>query len=203
MKIGVYGYVTREASQEVGGKTTRQVGEGPTRAPMSARKSDVGSWHKTLCTARGRARTFAGTPSLTIVKLLLSVAAEKPLAIMLFDIKYALLYGAMRRNVYAELLRQDPEVADGKFGQVEEGHAWEQGRPSPPRASKASRGVATVNYVAQYRPGLAATAGVLPKRMGAPTGVEIFLERATRCMASNPREVLLLPCGHVEAPLRL
>lgn len=36
---------------------------------------------------------FAGTPSLTVVKLLLSVTADKDLSVMLLDVKCALLYG--------------------------------------------------------------------------------------------------------------
>lgn len=56
---------------------------------------------------------FAGTPSLTIVKLFWSVAAEKDLAIILLDVKCAFLQAAMRRNVYIKLPRQDPTYGDG------------------------------------------------------------------------------------------
>lgn len=55
---------------------------------------------------------FAGTPRLTIV-MLLSVAAEKDLAITLLDAKRALLHGGMRRNVYIELPTQGPKYGDG------------------------------------------------------------------------------------------
>lgn len=56
---------------------------------------------------------FVGTPSLTIVKLLLSDVAERDLAITLLDIKSAFLYGAMRRNAYVEL--QDPNSDDSNL----------------------------------------------------------------------------------------
>lgn len=49
----------------------------------------------------------AGTPSLTVVKLLLSVAAERGWTSMLLDVKWAFLYGRMKRNFYIELLRHD------------------------------------------------------------------------------------------------
>lgn len=59
---------------------------------------------------------FAGTPSLAIVELLKSGAAEKDLAIMLLpDMKRALLYKAMRRKVYIELPNQDPTYGDGNI----------------------------------------------------------------------------------------
>lgn len=51
---------------------------------------------------------FAGTPSLTVVKLLLwlSVASEEDYAVMLLNIKCAFL--EMRRNVYIYLPQQAP-----------------------------------------------------------------------------------------------
>lgn len=52
---------------------------------------------------------FVGAPSLVVVKLLLSVAADRDLATMLLHVKCASSYGAMRRNVYIELHRQDPK----------------------------------------------------------------------------------------------
>lgn len=55
---------------------------------------------------------FAGTPSLTIVKLLLSVAIETDLTLMLPDVKCAFLYGDMRRNMYIKLPRQAPRLGD-------------------------------------------------------------------------------------------
>lgn len=68
---------------------------------------------------------FAGTPSLTIVKLLLSVVVEKDLALMLLDVKLAFLYGDMRRKVYIELPMQNPRHGGGMtIGEVAEGHVW-------------------------------------------------------------------------------
>lgn len=54
----------------------------------------------------------AGTPTLTIVKLLLSVLAERDLVVTLLDVKCAFLYGIIRRNVYIELRRLDPKSVD-------------------------------------------------------------------------------------------
>lgn len=50
---------------------------------------------------------FAGTSSLAVVKLLLSVAPEADLPLMILAVKRAFLYRSMRRSVYIELLRQD------------------------------------------------------------------------------------------------
>lgn len=58
---------------------------------------------------------FAGTPSLTIVKVLLSVAAERGMTIMLLGVKCAFLYSAMRRIVYIELPLQDPRSGDSRM----------------------------------------------------------------------------------------
>lgn len=56
----------------------------------------------------------AQTPSLTTMNLLLSVAGEKDLTTTLPDDKCAFSYGAMRRNAYFELPRQDPPHEDGR-----------------------------------------------------------------------------------------
>lgn len=48
-----------------------------------------------------------------MLKILLSVAAEKDLAIIILDVKMRSLYGAMRRRVYIELPRQDPKYGSG------------------------------------------------------------------------------------------
>lgn len=55
------------------------------------------------------------TPSLNVAKLLVSVAAEKGLAVMLLDIKCAFLCEEWRRSVYIELPRQDPEFRGGRL----------------------------------------------------------------------------------------
>lgn len=51
---------------------------------------------------------LVGTPSLTAVKLLLSVVADEELGILLLAVKCAFLYRAMRSNVYIELPQKDP-----------------------------------------------------------------------------------------------
>lgn len=48
---------------------------------------------------------FAGTPSAMIVKLLLSVASKRDLAVMLPGVKCAFLHGSVRSKVYIELSR--------------------------------------------------------------------------------------------------
>lgn len=54
----------------------------------------------------------AWTQSLTVVKILLSVAAERDYDFMLLDVKCAFLYGEMRRKAYTEFPRQDPRCGD-------------------------------------------------------------------------------------------
>lgn len=52
---------------------------------------------------------FVGMLSLAAVKVLLSLATERGLAIMLLGVMCAFLYGAMWRNVYIELPQQDTQ----------------------------------------------------------------------------------------------
>ena len=58
---------------------------------------------------------FAGTPSLTAVKVVLAKMASRRkegIEIMIVDVKCAFLYGKMTRPVYIELPCQDPESLD-------------------------------------------------------------------------------------------
>lgn len=50
-----------------------------------------------------------GVPRLTIAKLLLSVVAERNLAILLLGVGCAFFFGAMRENPYIELPQRDPK----------------------------------------------------------------------------------------------
>lgn len=64
--------------------------------------------------AVGRA-LFAGTltPSLMILKLLLSFEAERDVTIILLDVKCAFLYGSMRRHAYVALPQEEPPHGHG------------------------------------------------------------------------------------------
>ena len=57
---------------------------------------------------------FAGTPSLSSVKIALHLAAEGgcDYKLMVMDVKCAFLYGKMRRNIYIELPTQDERYGD-------------------------------------------------------------------------------------------
>lgn len=56
--------------------------------------------------------------SFTIVKLLLSVAAERDLPVILLDVRCVCvcLYGLMQRNLYIEPPRQDEKLSHGGSG---------------------------------------------------------------------------------------
>lgn len=60
---------------------------------------------------------FVRSPSLPVVKALLSVVAERDLPVILLDVKRVLLHRGIRRNVYIELSRQHPRQQHD--GQVE------------------------------------------------------------------------------------
>lgn len=53
-------------------------------------------------------------PEVQVVKLLLSVAAERDYAVMSLDVKHAFPYREIRRNVYIELPRQDSKSGAGE-----------------------------------------------------------------------------------------
>ena len=57
---------------------------------------------------------FAGTPSLSSVKIALHLAAEGgcDYKLMVMDVKCAFLYGKMKRNIYIELPTQDERYGD-------------------------------------------------------------------------------------------
>lgn len=52
-------------------------------------------------------------PSLTMVKLRLSVAADKDVLIMLLDATCAFLFGIMKRSMHIDPTRQDPRYGGG------------------------------------------------------------------------------------------
>ena len=56
---------------------------------------------------------FAGTPSLSAVRVLLLHSRHDGRCIMTIDVKTVFLYGVMRQNVYIELPRPNPRSADG------------------------------------------------------------------------------------------
>ena len=61
---------------------------------------------------------FAGTPSLTAVKMILSLmvsGVSMKRTVMILDVKCAFLYGRMRRTVYIELPHQDPKSKNGNL----------------------------------------------------------------------------------------
>lgn len=64
------------------------------------------------------------------------------------------------------------------------------------RASKARRGVAIINYMAQGRPDMVLTARVLSHRMTASIeGTDICLNGGIRCLASHMRRVFMFSRG--------
>ena len=58
---------------------------------------------------------FAGTPSMSAVRLLLLHSRQDGRCVMTMGVKTAFLYGVMRRKAYIELPRRDPWSTDGKW----------------------------------------------------------------------------------------
>ena len=117
-KMGVYDYVTRrEAERDAEGKFVKvkwvRVNKGTADEPkircrLVAQELGYGERIDEL---------FAGTPSLTSVRLALHHTAKggNDHQIMIMDVKSAFLYGVMKRKVYIELPTQDPRYGDGNL----------------------------------------------------------------------------------------
>lgn len=106
--MGAYGYAHRDlARSDPTGKINKDSGEQPD-ACCRLVSQGRGLWER-------RDELFAGTPSRSIVKLLLPVASEADLWLMILGVKRALLYENMRRSVYIELPRQDLRHGDGQI----------------------------------------------------------------------------------------
>lgn len=119
-KMGFYEYVPRSVAKNDSGKTVNakwvRINKGSeeiaeVRCHLVAQELGFGERLDEL---------FAGTPSLTIVKLLRSMAAEKRLSAMSLDVTCAFLYGNMPRRLCFGPPRQDLRFVDGlTMGQLE------------------------------------------------------------------------------------
>lgn len=89
------------------------------------------------------------------------------------------------------------ELQGGNTRQGQEQHSLE--------TSQGRLGVITIiNYMAQDRPDLLATAGLLSRHMATPIGgTNVCLKGAIRYLSSHPRGVLVVPGGQVEESLRI
>ena len=111
-KMGVYHVPRHEAERDPMGKFGKvkwvRTNKGTTTSPkvrcrLVAQELGFGSKEDEL---------FAGTPSMTAVKMILAKMANnrsKDMELMVVDVKCAFLYGKMRRNVYIELPTQDEQ----------------------------------------------------------------------------------------------
>ena len=110
-KMGVYNHVSRtEAENDPEGnfvkvkwvRTNKGTKENPKiRCRLVAQEVGYGTKVDEL---------FAGTPSMTAVKLILakvSIGRNRGVELMLLDVKSAFLYGKVKRSVYIELPPQD------------------------------------------------------------------------------------------------
>ena len=110
-KMGVYKHVSRqEAEKDLEGKFVKvkwvRINKGTAEKPkvrcrLVAQELGYGTKVDEL---------FAGTPSMTAVKLVLAKMANSrhnDQELMVLDVKSAFLYGKMRRSVYIELPKQD------------------------------------------------------------------------------------------------
>ena len=102
-QIGVYQYIIEKMLYEI-----RRINKGSkVRCRLVAQELGFGKREDEL---------FVGTPSLCIVKLILSRMMSRPnINVLVIDVKCAFLYGQMTRNIYIELPQRDPQARAGRY----------------------------------------------------------------------------------------
>ena len=108
-EMNVYKHVTREEARRSGGKFVNvkwvRINKGTKQDPQVRCRLVA----QELAYGRKMDELFAGTPSLTVVKLLLALYTMDPdKQLMILDVKCAFLYGDMDRDIFIELPSRDP-----------------------------------------------------------------------------------------------